>query len=80
MGVLIIVIVFIFVCLFIVINNFLNAIRKLRDDIKELQKEISQDNIVNKHKLQELREEVSYTQELLKKYTQEKLIYKKKKL
>jgi cell division protein FtsB len=80
MGVLIIVIVFIFVCLFIVINNFLNTIRKLRDDIKELQKEISQDNIVNKHKLQELREEVSYTQELLKKYTQEKLIYKKKKL
>ena len=80
MGVLIIVIVFIFVCFFIVINNFLNAIRKLRADIKELKKEISQDNIVNKHKLQELREEVSYTQELLKKYTQEKLIYKKKKL
>ena len=80
MGVLIIVIVFIFVWLFIVINNFLNAIRKLRNDIKELQKEISQDNIVNKHKLQELREDVSYTQELLKKYTQEKLIYKKKKL
>lgn len=80
MGVLIIVIVFIFVCFFIVINNFLNAIRKLRGDIKELKKEISQDNIVNKHKLQELREEVSYTQELLKKYTQEKLIHKKKKL
>ena len=65
MAILIIGLVLIFVSLFIVINNFFNAIKNLRDDLHELSREIAQDNTVNKQKLNEINRSILNLVELL---------------
>lgn len=65
MAILIIGLVLIFVSLFVVINNFFNAIKNLRDDLHELKREIAQDNKVNKQKLNEINRSILNLVELL---------------
>ena len=65
LAILIIGLVLIFVSLFIVINNFFNAIKILRDDLHELSREIAQDNTVNKQKLNEINKSILNLVELL---------------